>query len=61
MLIKIDHTVLNTDHIKMINVDENGKFVVVYFDDEFSRTFNFLDRESQERFLKTIGLNTYFA
>lgn len=61
MLIKIDDTVLNTDKIVKIDVDENGKYVIVYFDKDFFQRFDFPHHESQHSFLERIGLKTYFA
>lgn len=61
MLIKIDNTVLNTDKIVKIDVDENGRYVIIYFSETFFERFEFPHHESQESFLKRIGLSTYFA
>jgi hypothetical protein len=61
MLIKIDNTVLNVDQIKLIDVDENGKYVIVHFSEDLARRFDFPNHESQERFLEKMGLKTYFA
>jgi len=61
MLIKIDDYVLNTDKITKIYVDKDGKYVVVYFSENDKLTFNFPHHESQESFLRKIGLSTYFA
>jgi hypothetical protein len=61
MLIKIDEYVLNTDQITKIHVDPHGYFVIVYFSQDNFERFNFPDYTSQERFLKQIGLENYFA
>jgi hypothetical protein len=61
MLIKIDDCVLNTDQIKLIDVDPHGHHVVIHFSNDLCRKFLFPNHESQERFLEKIGLKTYFA
>ncbi|HAB43372.1 MULTISPECIES: hypothetical protein [Acinetobacter] len=61
MLIKIDDYVLNTDKITKIFVDPDGKFVVVYFSQDDYERFSFPHRDSQESFLRRIGLENYFA
>lgn len=52
---------LNIEQIKMIDVDEDGKYVIIYFAEDFRRRFEFPDHESQERFLEKMGLKAYLA
>ncbi|WP_010115309.1 hypothetical protein [Acinetobacter sp. P8-3-8] len=61
MLIQIANTVINTDQIRLIEVDENGEFVRIFLGDDLVRRFEFPNHDSQARFLNKIGLKEFFT
>jgi len=61
MLVKIDDKVINTDQIVTIDVDRHGKYVRINFTHGIVEKFLFPNHDSQDSFLRKIGLDTYFA
>lgn len=61
MLLQVDDLVINTDQIKVIKINDQSNFVVIYFSEEHTRKINFPNYDDLDRFLTKIGRKDHFA
>lgn len=61
MLLQVDDLVINTDQIKVIKINDQANFVVIYFSEEHTRKISFPNYADLERFLTKLGRKDHFA
>lgn len=61
MLLQVDNVVINTDKIRLIKINDNANYLIIFFDETHCRKFSFPNAEDMDRFLSRIGRKDFFA
>ncbi len=61
MLLQVDDLVINTDHIKLIRINDKSNYVMLIFSENHSKKISFPNYADLERFLTKLGRKDFFA
>lgn len=61
MLLQVDDVVINTDAIRLIQINDQQNYVLICFDENHSKKISFPNYKDLERFLTKLGRKDFFA